>query len=141
MPSALLQRIAITLQLKEEGLTFLKLQGEAGGRKGALQVLPASRAVRGEGEDVRGLSMGKEGWKRTCPRGTTSPVLRHCVSLCGSTKHCSGPVQQGPAVPVAPMGWTSTQPGWCCREELEKEGGGRFKNSPGFIFAAVIHSA
>lgn len=61
-------------------MTFLKLQGEAGGRERATRIPLARRAVRGEGEDVRGLLMGKEGWKRTCPPGTTSPVLRHCVS-------------------------------------------------------------
>lgn len=42
-------------------MTFLKLQGEAGGRKRAAWVPPARRAVRGEGEDIRGLLMGKEG--------------------------------------------------------------------------------
>lgn len=61
--------------------------------------------------------MAKEGWKRTCPLSTTSPVLRWCMSLCGSTKNYSGPVQQNPAGPVAPLGWTSTQPGWSCGEK------------------------
>lgn len=42
IPSALLRGIVITLRLKEERMTFLKLQGEASGRK---RVLPASRAM------------------------------------------------------------------------------------------------
>lgn len=66
----------ITPWLKEEGMTFLKLQREVGGKKGTLLVLPTSRALRGEGEDVRGLLMAREGWKRTCHLGTTSPLPR-----------------------------------------------------------------
>lgn len=136
IPSALLRGIVITLWLKEEGMTFLKLQREAGGKKGTLLVLPTSRAVRGEGEDVRGLLMAKEGWKRTCPLGTTSPVPRCCVSLCGSTKHCSGPVQQNPAGPVAPMGWTSTQPGWGCREKSWRRRAGEGLKIVPFLFCS-----
>lgn len=40
-----------------------------------------------------------------CPPGTTSPVLRRCVSLCGSTKCCPAePVWHSPAVPVPTVG-------------------------------------
>lgn len=60
-------------------MTFLKLQREAGGKKGTLLVLLTSRALRGEGGDVRGLLMAKEGWKRICLLDTTSPVLRCCI--------------------------------------------------------------
>lgn len=95
-------------------MTFLKLQREVGGKKGTLLVLPTSRALRGEGEDVRGLLMAREGWKRTSSGYHQPSAERCCMSLCGSTKNCSGPVQQNPAGPVAPMGWTSTQPGWGC---------------------------
>lgn len=42
-------------------MTFLKLQREAGGKKGRLLVLLTSRALRGEGENVWGLLMAKEG--------------------------------------------------------------------------------
>ena len=67
--------------------------------------------------------MGKEGWKRTCPPGSTSLMLRRCVSLCGSTKHCPGPVWWSAVAPVALVVWTSAQPGWGYGEELVKEGG------------------
>lgn len=43
IPSALLRGIAITLCLKEEGMTFLKLQGEAGGGEEKGTAGPASK--------------------------------------------------------------------------------------------------
>lgn len=66
--------------------------------------------MRGKGEDVRRLLVGKEGWKRTCPPGTTSPMLRLCVSLCGSTKPCSEPAGQEPSGTSCPHGNRSGHP-------------------------------
>lgn len=71
------------------------------------------------------LLMSKEGWKRTCPPGTTSRVLRRCLSLCVSTKCRSRPLGRAWQHRLPPwcQFWTSTQPGWGCGQELEKEGG------------------
>lgn len=93
----------------------------------------ASRGMRGEGEAVRGLLMGKEGWKRTCPPGIPAPFQgAACTSV---------------AVQSIAQHQFSTSQQYQLPHRLDictvgkKEGGVRFKNSPLLISVSVTRGA
>lgn len=83
--------------------------------------------------------MAEEARNRTCPLGTTSPVLRVPLWLYKALfRTCSAEPSRischhGLDIHTARLGLWG--------KELEKEGRGRFKNSSPLIFAAVIHGA
>lgn len=75
-------------------------------------------------------------WAERAGRGCSTydePRAEVLCVLCSSTKHCSGPVRQSPAEPVAPVSWTSTQPGpglWGRAGEGGRGRGGNLKIVP-----------